>query len=287
MDLLARLAADGLLNEDAASCLEDCESLERRSVVLVGVTGDGKSSTGNTLCGSNIFEVSGGFKSETQEVKHADFKHTSGDVITIWRVMDTVGLHDTDLSQTEVLDRFSLFADKTRDGIDVFLFVVRWGRFKPEHDAALNAFVRNCGEVALQHVVLVFTHCTASQEDLQKQLSTSAPATLQRWLPFLQDPTGSYRAIGIQNGEPEVEARAQLLMEVVEQTVSQNKGERYSNEALAEARRKQAAVEEAERAAFQSAVEEWRRSVGPVIIEREEGVVTRPPVGVRDGSSTS
>ena len=29
------------------------------------------------------------------------------------------------------------------------------GRFKPEHDAALDSFVRNCGEAALQHTVLV------------------------------------------------------------------------------------------------------------------------------------
>ena len=37
-----------------------------------------------------------------------------------------------------------------RRGIDVFLFVLRWGRFKPEHDEALAAFAVNCGETALR-----------------------------------------------------------------------------------------------------------------------------------------
>ena len=62
---------NGMLNADAASLLDD--GFQRHTVVLVGVTGDGKSSTGNTLCGTSAFQVSAGFKSETQELAHADY----------------------------------------------------------------------------------------------------------------------------------------------------------------------------------------------------------------------
>ena len=44
---------------------------------------------------------------------------------------------------------FSAFADDCMDGVDAFLFVVKWGRFKPEHERALDAFASNAGEDAL------------------------------------------------------------------------------------------------------------------------------------------
>jgi len=64
----ARAAADA---EDDA----DDEEGEggARCLVLVGVTGDGKSSTGNTLCSRGAFEVSASLSSVTSSARHADF----------------------------------------------------------------------------------------------------------------------------------------------------------------------------------------------------------------------
>ena len=76
---------------------------------------------------------------------HADY--VRGD--DLWRVVDTVGLQDTGLTAAEALRRFELFSEHTPAGIDVFAFVLRWGRFKPEHEATLSAFVANAGEGAL------------------------------------------------------------------------------------------------------------------------------------------
>lgn len=270
MDLLARLAADGVLNEDAASLLgagDPGGGVDVKTVVLVGVTGDGKSSTGNTLCGASVFDVCGGFQSVTRDCAHADFMRDG----RFWRVVDTVGLHDTDLSKTEVLERFVSFADRTPEGIDVFLFVLRWGRFKPEHVAALVSFAANCGESALQHTILVFTHCQESPDALMTGLVEAAPESLRHWVSRTQG------VVGIDNYAHDDDGSARrTLMATMEDLLAANEGLRYSNEALAEARRRYVACEEAERAAFAAAVDEWRRSTGPVVIEREEGVVTRP-----------
>lgn len=283
-DLLARLAADGLLNEDASSLLDGGggeAGVDRQTVVLVGVTGDGKSSTGNTLCGAEAFRVSGGFKSETQECAHADYLRGGA----FWRVVDTVGLHDTGLSQKEVLDRFSMFADRTTAGIDAFLFVVRWGRFKPEHDAAMSSFVANCGEAALGHTVLVFTHCRDAQGALQQALTADAPETLRSWASQVQG------VVGIENpppgSDPEASRPARdAVHQALEKLLAANGGRRYSNAALAEARARAAEKEEAERAAFAAAVADWRKGTGPVTIEREAGVITRP-AGCYEEASTA
>lgn len=50
--------------------------------------------------------------------------------------MDTVGLHDTALSPAAVLAAFGAFSEHVPHGIDVFAFVVKWGRYKPEHRSA-------------------------------------------------------------------------------------------------------------------------------------------------------
>ena len=39
------------------------------------------------------------------------------------------------------------------------------GRFKPEHERALDAFASNAGEDALRHTLLVFTHCDVDNLD--------------------------------------------------------------------------------------------------------------------------
>mmetsp|Transcript_119411 Transcript_119411/g.283486 ORF Transcript_119411/g.283486 Transcript_119411/m.283486 type:complete len:254 (+) Transcript_119411:88-849(+) len=251
-----------MLNEDAASLLEGCQ---RRTVVLVGVTGDGKSSTGNTLCGSSAFSVSSGLKSETQELAYADYLRGA----MFWRVIDTVGLHDTGLSQKEVFDRFSTFSEAASEGIDAFLFVIRWGRFKPEHDEALAAFASNCGEAALRHTIIVFTHC---EEDVQlKDVEPSAPSSLRHWLERIGG-----GVVGVNN--PDGAAARGRVQAALERMVDSLAGLRYSNDVLAEARRKVKEAEEAESRAFAAAVAEWRRTSGPVVIEREAGVITRPPI---------
>ncbi|KAL1521517.1 hypothetical protein AB1Y20_021177 [Prymnesium parvum] len=226
------------------------------SVVLVGVTGDGKSSTGNTLCGRQAFRTSDGLCSATAACEHADYLQLGA--CGLMRVVDTIGLQDTALPAAEVLRRFSLFAERTPLGINAFLFVVRWGRFKPEHEAALDGFEANCGADAISHTLLVFTHCRLSPEELRATLSADVPACLRTRLPRFAG------VVGIDNSDPPA-ARASLHRSL--ETLAGK--ERYSNDALAAARARFNAEQEGERAAFAAAVADWRKGSGPVIIERE------------------
>jgi tRNA U34 5-carboxymethylaminomethyl modifying GTPase MnmE/TrmE len=256
--------AMGQLRIDSKEALQE-EERTSCSVVVVGVTGDGKSSTCNTLAGSTLFEVSSGLCSATSECAHADYLHIDGDEVREMRVVDTIGLSDTDLPAEEVMRRFSAFSDQVPLGIDVFLFVVRFGRFKPEHEAALDAFVSNCGESALAHTVLVFTSCTLDAAALTDQLRSSAPASLQRLLPKLAGPP-----LAIENADAASRAEGRkALHAAIKAVVTSNHGRGYSNAALAEARVRHDAKAEEERAAFAAAVADWRKGSGPVTVVRE------------------
>ena len=179
------------------------------------------------------------------------------------RVVDTVGLHDTALPSEEVMRRFATFADLVPTGIDAFLFVVRWGRFRPDHEAAIDAFVANCGEAALKHTVLVFTACTLGAEELSDALKAHAPPSLQRLLPQL-----ACAPCAVENLATPADAR-RVLHAAVDAVLTQHGGSRYSNSALADARARYDARREEERAAFASAVADWRKGTGPVTIVRE------------------
>ena len=81
------------------------------------------------------------------------------------------------------------------------------------------------------------------------------------------------RTIGVCNLEGPRRDAARAALHAAVEARRANDGRRYTNEALDEARAKHAAAEEAERAAFASAVSDWRKGSGPVVIEREREAV--------------
>lgn len=244
-----------------------------RAVVLVGITGDGKSTTGNTLCGRSAFASSDGLTSATSECAHADYLDVGESGVHEMRVIDTIGLNDTGLPAAEVMRRFATFSDLVPTGIDVFLFVVRWGRFRPDHEAAFEAFVANVGEAALAHTVLVFTSCKLDALELGKQLEAHAPESLRRLLPRL-----ACAPCAVENCADAAAARA-ALHAAIGVACDEGAGRRYSNAALAEARARYDARREEERAAFAAAVADWRKGTGPVVVVRE----TEAETEVRSG----
>jgi hypothetical protein len=149
----------------------------------------------------------------------------------------------------------------SNSGIDCFLFIVRYGRFKPEHEAALDCFARNVGNAALPHTLLCFTHCSLTKDELAEKLTSSAPPALSLWLGKVGG------VVGVDNAS-DAKASRDRLHSSIEMLREAQSHKRYSNEALDAAAGQYKLAEEADRILFQAAVGDWRKGEGPIVIER-------------------
>jgi len=95
-----------------------------RTVVLMGSTGSGKSAAANALRGEQLFKESDSSISVTKAHQVEEF-----DVEDLhFKVVDTVGLGDTELSEQEVLFMLADACYSVKEGLHQVLFVTR-GRF--------------------------------------------------------------------------------------------------------------------------------------------------------------
>jgi len=99
---------------------------ENRTIVLIGSTGNGKSTIANVISDTNSFKESEEGISETRSIDIKSFKIESENIE--YRIIDTIGIGDTRFSEREVLIRIAEAADAIKEGLNQILFVTS-GRF--------------------------------------------------------------------------------------------------------------------------------------------------------------
>ena len=165
----------------------------KRTVVLVGRTGAGKSSCGNTLANTtNSFTESDGSVSETKCVDAKTFVlDWSGKEYEV-TIVDTIGIGDTQLSADEVLLRLAEACSECSDGINAVFFVTG-GRFTVEEADAWDIMWQVLfGKEVLEHTTIVrtkfrkFQDHDAVKEDRSKLEEEGGPAA-SRILPHVEN----------------------------------------------------------------------------------------------------
>jgi hypothetical protein len=108
---------------------------EKRVILLLGRTGNGKSTVANVISNTNNFRESELGTSETRGIQEGRFKVRSEDIE--YHIVDTIGIGDTRFDERQVLLKLAEATNAIRNGLNQIFFVTS-GRFTEEEVKAYN-----------------------------------------------------------------------------------------------------------------------------------------------------
>ncbi|PVD24004.1 hypothetical protein C0Q70_17281 [Pomacea canaliculata] len=212
--------------------------MEELRVVLLGKTGTGKSSLGNTLLGRQAFAPARGVLSGTDTCQWAE---ATVDGVTL-SVTDTPGLCDTHRSADEAFLEIGKSIALACPGIHVVIIALRGDhRFTKEEYDAVKTLQALFGERVRRHLMIVFTGGDGLADDingmqgyLKEQLST-APKNLKE---VLRDANNRYCIVSNAGTFETRRQHAKVVLSMIQDVVRRNTGEYFTNEMVDECNRK-------------------------------------------------